>query len=632
MRRKSFCAVSGLYLMVAGLSNATTIYVDGVGGSDVSSGLSWPQAKKTIQAGVNVAGAGDTVLVADGTYATGGRAVYGAMTNRVAIDRPITVRSVNGWSHAAIVGRGVGTGGTNNGDGAVRCAYVGANAALVGFTLRGGYTRTGSAAPQEQDGGGAWCEDSGVLSNCLITGNKAASDGGGTFGGYVRHSTLSGNRARNGGGASDASLSDCEVNNNVGSFDAGGGYQSSFSNCTVIGNSSGNRGGGVDWGGLDGCTVISNRSNYGGGAANAVFRNCKVSGNTAGNRGGGAYFCSLYNSVLNDNSAASLGGGDYGGNLYNCTVSANLAGSGGGCYSSYASNSVVYYNAASTGANFSGSTFAYTCTTPNPGAGPGNLTAEPKFVNWASRDLHLDGNSPCINAGNNAYVVGTTDADGLPRIAGGTVDMGGYEFQYQGLWYGATYLGNGGWSSWFGDFAVLGGGWIYHRQHGVLYASGAATDSIWLYASDLGWLWTSPSVYPSLYRVDPGVWLYYQVGSSVPRWFYNFSSGQWENPTLWDGAELAGSGWRYLSWFGYFKILSDGWIQHRDHGLMYPVGSSVNDIWLYAHTLNMGWLWTSRAQYPMFYSQSEAAWLYYLKGSYNPNRFYNFSTQAWESH
>src|SRR6185369_4476959 len=62
-------------------------------------------------------------------------------------------------------------------------------------------------------------------------------------------------------------------------------------------------------------------------------------------------------------------------------------------------------------------------------SGTGNITAEPGFMDYAGGNFRLQSNSPCINSGRNSLVVGTTDFDGLPRIAGGTVDIGAYEFQ-----------------------------------------------------------------------------------------------------------------------------------------------------------------------------------------------------------
>ncbi len=64
-----------------------------------------------------------------------------------------------------------------------------------------------------------------------------------------------------------------------------------------------------------------------------------------------------------------------------------------------------------------------------PTNGFGNITNAPLFINQFGGNLRLQSNSPCINAGLNAYAPAGFDLDGNPRIAGGAVDIGAYEFQ-----------------------------------------------------------------------------------------------------------------------------------------------------------------------------------------------------------
>ena len=53
-------------------------------------------------------------------------------------------------------------------------------------------------------------------------------------------------------------------------------------------------------------------------------------------------------------------------------------------------------------------------------------------------------NSPCLDAGDNAFVQGATDLDGNPRILNGVVDMGAYEIQlYTGYRAWAAAITNG---------------------------------------------------------------------------------------------------------------------------------------------------------------------------------------------
>jgi hypothetical protein len=76
----------------------------------------------------------------------------------------------------------------------------------------------------------------------------------------------------------------------------------------------------------------------------------------------------------------------------------------------------------------------------------GNISNEPLFVDtngWAN--LRLQPSSPCIDSGDNVYVHFLTDLDGRPRVVGGTVDMGAYEFQ-PGL--------SGAFTSWLQQFGL----------------------------------------------------------------------------------------------------------------------------------------------------------------------------------
>ncbi|HAW50085.1 TPA: hypothetical protein DCX16_03950, partial [bacterium] len=62
-------------------------------------------------------------------------------------------------------------------------------------------------------------------------------------------------------------------------------------------------------------------------------------------------------------------------------------------------------------------------------SGTNDISADPQFV--GEGDYHLQSTSPCINKGTNTPPGGLpeTDKDGNPRIVGGIVDMGAYEFQ-----------------------------------------------------------------------------------------------------------------------------------------------------------------------------------------------------------
>ena len=387
------------------------------GSSPVAPYSSWAAAATNIQDAVDAATIpGALILVSNGVYQVGARAVYG-ISNRVAVTKPVTVSSINGPAVTKIVGYRVPT--FVYGAAAVRCVYLTNGATLTGFTLTNGTTQASGDLSRQQSGGAVYCELAGaVVSNCVMTGNIAAYRGGGACFGTLNNCTLTGNSASYGGAAWSTTLNNCALTNNTASS-GGGAY-----NCALYQ-----------------CLLRTNYASYGGGAFSCTLNSCTLTNNSAAS-GGGAYNSALNNCLLTSNSASAYspyGGGAYNCTLNNCTISGNSAAGtwayAGGAYAGLANNSILYFNVApSNGPNYyfpDQNALNYCCTTPAPG-GMGNITNTPLFANFAGGNLRLQLNSPCINAGNTAAELTPTDLDDNPRVVSGTVDIGAYEFQGPG--------------------------------------------------------------------------------------------------------------------------------------------------------------------------------------------------------
>jgi hypothetical protein len=147
--------------------------------------------------------------------------------------------------------------------------------------------------------------------------------------------------------------------------------------------------------------------------------------------GGAAFFSTLNNCVLTENGGG-IGAAANACTLNNCTLVANSAGQlGGGAYGCTLNNCIAYFNTAPSATNYdSSSVLNFCCTTPMPTNGIGNFTNLPLFVDLAGGNFRLQSDSPCIDAGNNAYVTTVTDLDGNPRVSDGIVDVGAYEFVF----------------------------------------------------------------------------------------------------------------------------------------------------------------------------------------------------------
>lgn len=274
MKKRNITPIVFLTLMLPLLSLYSATYYVWTGSTYDGPGTNWATAFRTIQQAVDAAAPGDTVLVTNGVYETGGRVVSGARSlNRVVIQKNITVKSVNGPEVTIIKGQGP------IGSSAVRCVYMSAGT-LAGFTLTNGFSQnSGSDFYLDYMGGGvnAYNGTNVIVSNCVITGCSSYYYGGGVLYGTYYNCIIRSNSAMYGGGATDAKLYNCALLDNRATQYGGGVYDSELYNCTVVNNTS--------------------------------------------TRGGGAAFCSVFNSIVYYNQGSSEYPNVYGCSCYyTCTT------------------------------------------------------------------------------------------------------------------------------------------------------------------------------------------------------------------------------------------------------------------------------------------------------------------------
>jgi hypothetical protein len=268
--------------------------------------------------------------------------------------------------------------------------------------------------------------------------------------------------------SADARVEDSEFINNAAGDDGGGAELSSgngdltLTNNSFDGNSCEDDSAGA-WAWSNSGTVTfrnnlfsDNSSNFIGGAlagsntGSVVLTNNIFSGNSAITEygGGAAVFCdsgkvTITNNSFYGNSASTDGGGLYVWvqlntatvNIYNNIIWGNTKGVGGSGGDLYV-NDEGRFPPTGTGATVNLYNNDYTDLYVRDGDNlfqGDNIDQDPRFVdvsdpdpsNW---DLHLNGGSPCINAGTaNAPFLPATDFDGEPRIRGPAPDMGAYE-------------------------------------------------------------------------------------------------------------------------------------------------------------------------------------------------------------
>ncbi len=438
-----YLVISMFLLVMVSAATAKTIFVD-VKADGNNNGSSWANAYNHLQDALTATSSGDEILVAEGIY----KPNQGKGIRRS--NRDATFQLKTG---VAIYG-GFPSGGSN---------WEDSNPLVYETILSGDLQGDDVGAADDISKGensyhvvtGTKTYQTAVLDGFTIIGGRASGrGGGGMYNGpgnpTVRNCTFKANWAKVGGGVYNTNIS-----------------RPTFINCEFIGNSA-KIGGGMRNGDsspvLTNCKFIRNSAERGGAIedyeSNPTLTNCIFIGNSTAD-GAGDIWHNTGGGMFNQFSTPTL---------TNCTFSGNSARSGGAICNHRSSpkltNCILWNNNDSNGVDESAQIYNYFVSKPifnycciqgwtGDLDGTGNIGTDPLFVRnpdnggdgWGNDpktlgvdesanddygDLHLLSDSPCINLGDPSFIAGPNDLDidGNPRIAGGQIDMGAFEYTY----------------------------------------------------------------------------------------------------------------------------------------------------------------------------------------------------------